>query len=247
LQGLLTFAQGDALREMHEVVAWTMLVVVAMHILGVILSSVFDRENLPAAMIRGRKRAAESEQSVSLAGNAAIAILVVLAGFAAWYFRGYFNTARDVPYLPFVGPALAMDAQWQHECGSCHLAFHPSLLPARSWQVMLGEQDHFGEDLAFDAKAVASLSSYASAHSAEHAETPTAWKIASRTPAGSTPLRIIETPYWKRRHAGVTDADWQRVKKIDCAGCHLDAELGTFEPGAIRIGRTSGNARKDGA
>jgi hypothetical protein len=91
------------------------------------------------------------------------------------------------------------------------------------------------------------LSSYASAHSAEHAETPTAWKIASRTPAGSTPLRIIETPYWKRRHAGVTDADWQRVKKIDCAGCHLDAELGTFEPGAIRIGRTSGNARKDGA
>jgi hypothetical protein len=112
---------------------------------------------------------------------------------------------------------------------------------------MLGEQDHFGEDLALDAMAVASLSSFAGAHSAEHAETPTAWKIASRTPASSTPLRIIETPYWKRRHAGVTDADWQRVKKIDCAGCHLDAELGTFEPGAIRIGKTSGNARKDGA
>ena len=136
LQGLLTFAQGDALREVHEVLAWAMLAVVAMHILGVVVSSLSDRENLPVAMIRGRKRAVESEQSVSLAANAAIAMLVVLAGFAAWYFRGYFKTARDVPYLPFAGPALAMDAQWQHECGSCHLAYHPSLLPARSWQAM---------------------------------------------------------------------------------------------------------------
>jgi cytochrome b len=246
LQGLLTFAQGDAMREMHSVLAWTMLVVVAVHILGVVVSSLSDRENLPVAMIRGRKRAVESEQSVSLAGNAAIAMLVVLAGFAAWYFRGYFKTSGDAPYLPFAGPALAMDPQWQHECGSCHLAFHPSLLPARSWQAMLTEQDHFGEDLALDAKVVASLSSFAAAHSAEHAETPMAWKIASRTSASSTPLRITEIPYWTRRHAGVADADWKRVKKIDCGGCHLDAELGTFEPGAIHIGKTAGSARKEG-
>jgi cytochrome b len=246
LRGLLTFAQGDALREVHEVLAWTMLVVVATHLLGVVVSSLSDRENLPAAMIRGRKRAAATEQSVSLAGNAAIAMLVVLAGFAAWYFRGYFKATRDVPYLPFVGPALATDGQWQHECGSCHLAFHPSLLPARSWQAMLEQQDHFGEDLALDAGVAASLSSYARAHSAEHVETAAAWKIASRTPAESAPLRITETPYWKVRHADVTDADWQRVKKIECAGCHLDAELGTFEPGAIHIGKVSGGVRKEG-
>ena len=246
LQGMLTFGQGAGLREVPTVLAWTMLAIVALHILGVVVSSFSDRENLPVAMIRGRKRAA-NEQSVSLAGNAAIAMLVVLAGFAAWYFRGYFKATRDVPYLPFVGPTLAMDPQWQHECGSCHLDFHPSLLPARSWRAMLEEQDHFGEDLALDAKVVASLSSFAAAHSAEHAETPTAWKIASRTPAASTPLRITELSYWKRRHAEVTDADWQRVKKVDCAGCHLDAELGTFEPGAIHIGKTSGSAPKAGA
>ena len=247
LRGVLTFAEGDALREVHEVLAWTMLVVVTLHILGVVASSLLERENLPVAMIRGRKRAAESEQSVSLAANAAIAMLVVSVGFAAWYFRGYFKTARDVPYLPFTGPALAMDAQWQHECGSCHLAFHPSLLPVRSWQAMLAQQDHFGEDLALDPAIVAALSSYAGAHSAEHAETPTAWKIASRTPADSTPLRITDIAYWKRRHADVTEADWQRVNKVDCGGCHLDADLGTFEPGAIHIGKTSGNTGKEGA
>jgi cytochrome b len=247
LRGLLTFAEGDAVREVHEVLAWTMLVVVTMHILGVVVSSLLERENLPAAMIRGRKRAADSEQSVSLAANAALAMLVVSMGFTAWYFRGYFKTARDVPYLPFTGPALAMDAQWQHECGSCHLAFHPSLLPARSWEAMLRQQDHFGEDLALEPAIVASLSSYAGAHSAEHAETPTAWKIASRTPKNSMPLRITEIAYWKRRHADVTEADWQRVKKVDCGGCHLDADLGTFEPGAIQIGKTSGNTRKEGA
>ncbi len=246
LQGLLTFAQGDALREVHSVLAWTMLAVVAVHILGVVVGSLSDRENLPAAMIGGRKRAPANEQSVSLAGNAAIALLVVLAGFAAWYFRGYLKAAREVPYFPFAGPVLAMDAQWQHECESCHLAYHPSLLPARSWQALLARQhDHFGEDLALDAQVVASLSSFAGAHSAEHAETPAAWKIASRTPAASTPLQITETPYWKRRHAEVGDADWQRVKKIDCGGCHLDAEQGTFEPGAIHIGKPPVNARSN--
>jgi hypothetical protein len=170
----------------------------------------------------------------------------VLAGFFAWHFRGYFKTARDIP-LPAVRAGARHGRTWQHECGSCHLAFHPSLLPARSWQEMLRQQDHFGEDLALDTEVVAALSSFATAHSAEHAETPAAWKIASRTPASSTPLRITETSYWKGRHGSVADADWQRVKRIDCGGCHLDAELETFEPGAIRIGKPSGNPRSDGA
>lgn len=248
LRGVLSYAQGDALREAHEVLAWTMLAVVVVHLVGVAVSSFVDAENLAGAMIRGRKRAPAGEASVSLAGNAAVALLLGLVAFAAWYFRGYLEASRDDPYRPFVGPVLASDAQWEHECASCHLGFHPSLLPARSWQTMLAQQqDHFGEELALDARVVASLSAFATAHSAEHFETPAAWKIASRTPANSTPLRITDTRYWKRRHADLADAVWTRVKKIDCAGCHLDAALGTFEPGAIRVGRSSALAAGKGA
>ena len=71
--------------------------------------------------------------------------------------------------------------------------------------------------------AVASLSSYASAHSAEHAETPGAWKIASRTPASSTPLRITEMPWWIGAHEEVNFAGIEatRVRSAsNCLGCH---------------------------
>jgi cytochrome b len=240
LRGLLTYAQGDTVREAHEVLAWAMLAVVVAHLAGVAVSSVADAENLPGAMLRGRKRAPAGTQPVVPAANAAIVLLLILTGFGAWYFRGYLKATGQQPYLPFPGPVLATDAAWQRECGSCHLAFHPSLLPARSWQALLRQQDdHFGEDLALDARTVASLSGFATAHAAERLDTPAAWNIASRTPADSTPLRITETRYWQRRHSVLADSDWKRVKKVDCAGCHLDAERGTFQPGAIRVGGAS--------
>ena len=34
------------------------------------------------------------------------------------------------------------------ECGSCHLAFAPSMLPASAWKRMMGDlANHFGDDL----------------------------------------------------------------------------------------------------
>ncbi|MDD2399591.1 MAG: cytochrome C, partial [Sulfurovum sp.] len=37
------------------------------------------------------------------------------------------------------------------ECGSCHFAFQPGLLPERSWTKMLSNlADHFGSDAALE-------------------------------------------------------------------------------------------------
>jgi cytochrome b len=51
-------ATGGAewLEEAHEVLAWTFLAAVVVHVVGVVLSSVLHRENLVTAMITGGKR-----------------------------------------------------------------------------------------------------------------------------------------------------------------------------------------------
>lgn len=38
-------------------------------------------------------------------------------------------------------------ANWKAECGSCHIAFEPGLLPSESWvKMMAGLDKHFGAD-----------------------------------------------------------------------------------------------------
>ena len=42
-------------------------------------------------------------------------------------------------------------AAYTQECGACHLAYPPSLLPARSWQrLMTGLDRHYGSDASLD-------------------------------------------------------------------------------------------------
>lgn len=241
LAGLLERPAGKIMREVHEVIAWAGVALIALHIAGVIAESRVHHENLVRAMLDGRKDGDPAAAIPSARGVVALALCVVLAVFAAWYFRIYAQATPEQPAVPYTSPALSLDAQWKSECGSCHLAYHPSLLPARSWQALFARQaDHFGEDLALDAGVVAALSGYAQAHAAEQGASEAAIKIAAELPAGSTPLRITDTPYWRRKHAEVEATVWKSAPvhgKGDCAACHRDAEAATFEDAAMHIPR----------
>jgi cytochrome b len=48
---------GESAEALHEFVAWTLLAMIALHILAVILMSVIERENLIRAMVSGTKPA----------------------------------------------------------------------------------------------------------------------------------------------------------------------------------------------
>jgi cytochrome b len=47
----------DWVRHVHSAAANLALILIPLHVLGVILSSVIERENLVRAMVTGRKRA----------------------------------------------------------------------------------------------------------------------------------------------------------------------------------------------
>jgi cytochrome b len=254
--GLISIGAAAWSKRAHEVLAILMMVTVGGHLTGVAVGTWLHKENLPMSMVTGRKEAPDDALASRPFHAAAAVMALVVAAFGAWWFfyawhepvraqlglgQGPGNSRPGLPHVAFVGRALADDPVWREECGSCHLAFHPNLLPARSWKlIMAGQGQHFGADLALDAPTAAALQAFLVRNAAESSTTEAAFKINRSVPSSMTPLRITETPYWVDKHRGIRGSDWQQpmVKsRSNCAACHMDAVAGTFEDAAMRIPR----------
>jgi cytochrome b len=83
-------AGADWLEDVHETLAELMLVLVAVHVAGVLVSSWLHRENLVLAMITGRKPVAPSEE-IRRAWHG-VAALMLVAVFGFWWLQW-----RDAP------------------------------------------------------------------------------------------------------------------------------------------------------
>jgi cytochrome b len=240
LASWMGIATGRVFKKLHEASAIFMLLVVAGHVAGVVLESLAHKENLARSMVTGFKSAPSASTS-SLPHRAVAAVLVLaLTAFGAWWFSYELRAPRKASAaVAFVGPTLTDNVQWREECGSCHLSFHPSLLPKRSWEKLLAQQSqHFGVDLGLDSATTASLLKYALNNAAEKHQTEPAFKIDSSLQANAVPMRITETPYWTKKHSEILAVDWKLPwikSKTHCEACHQDAQVGTFEDGAMRI------------
>lgn len=84
--GFLTFNEigGDRFEEAHEVFANAWLALVALHVLGVIFSSVVQRENLVRAMFTGYKGGAADDSNVRPLRGLGVAIAAAILGFWTW-------------------------------------------------------------------------------------------------------------------------------------------------------------------
>ncbi|GAB4214681.1 MAG: cytochrome b/b6 domain-containing protein [Rhodoferax sp.] len=251
--GWMTFAQARWAKNAHELAANAMLLVVMGHLAGVVVESLLHKENLARAMVNGHKLAEDGTPVAKPHRLLAALMALAMVGFAVWWF--YYAIDRKIdtqpwhvaletgigeePHVKFTGKALPDNATWREECSSCHGVFYPALLPARSWQAIMAQQDqHFGTDLGLDAETVKTVQEFLVANAAERHQVEAAYKIETSIPAKQTPLRVTETPYWTKKHREIAAADWTNpaVKsKSNCAACHSDADDGWFEDGAMHI------------
>lgn len=130
-------------------------------------------------------------------------------------------------YPPVTDPLV------REECGSCHLAFAPSMLPAKSWARIMGDlENHFGTDASIDPAANLRITRYLSENSADTGGQRYGAKLIRGVSSESPPLRITELPKWVREHSGISARTWKRKDvgtKSNCLACHLDAERGYYD------------------
>jgi cytochrome b len=73
---------GEAAEDVHELVAWTLLAFVGLHIAAVLVMSLIERENLVRAMITGSKAAARHPGARDSRRPGPLALIVVTAVLA---------------------------------------------------------------------------------------------------------------------------------------------------------------------
>ncbi len=239
LAGLFTIEQGDKIHGWHKWLAWVWLGVIVLHLAGVALMSALQRENLVLAMVSGNKEGglAEAEpENSNRTGQVMLALIVIYS--IAWFFP-YLLSSEDAPYFPFVDTSLVQNEEWHDNCDSCHVAYHPSLLPAHSWQRLFDEEmHHFGEGLYLDIETMVILRNYAVNNSAENTNREVSWRTVKSLGPHEHPNRISETPYWEAVHKHLGEDIWDGYGiygKADCAACHLDAETGGFMNGGMHV------------
>ena len=225
---------GFAARQVHELIAFFVLALIAAHLGGVMFESRRARENLALAMLTGVKEIRPGDAPVRARPARVVAAALLSAALASSLVAANAGlSARPVPGLP----VAQIDPTTARECGACHMAYPPSALPASAWRaLMAGLPDHFGEDASLDPATAAQIEGWLTAHAAETVETLPARVFARPDP--KAPFTLTATPAWKRFHADLPEALFASkpvASRSNCAACHADAASGRFSPFAIAI------------
>lgn len=174
-------------------------------------------------------------------------LLSAVLGFGLYGITGSLASGRydddddDDRYRSVAGMSWIVDerfALYQEECGSCHLAYPPQLLPPPSWRrIMDGLEDHFGENAELDdashRQIAEFLSELSTPRSGEYR------RVLRNLDAQKAPLRITEMTYFKRKHREIPDRFVRGNDKVrsfsQCDACHRGAERGDYDEDRVVI------------
>ncbi len=126
------------------------------------------------------------------------------------------------------------NAEVKSECGECHMAYFPQMLPRKSWQRIFGELgDHFGEDASLDDKTLSSLRIYYLNNASDVSDLRAARKWQEDLSVGEAPERITTAPRFVRKHDELSPRVWSDPEvnsKANCGACHTNvAKTGDFD------------------
>ena len=118
---------------------------------------------------------------------------------------------------------------YTQECGACHTAYPPSLLPARSWQrTMDGLDKHFGTDASLDSATTQQLSAWLQAHAGTYK------RVREEPPED----RLTRSAWFERKHRKINPNVWQHpsIKSAaQCGTCHTRADEGDYGDDNVRF------------
>ncbi len=245
LKGFAGFSVGTTARHIHSILTFVLIGLVLLHLAGVWLESRMSGQSLVGAMITGKKRLpanpgreAASDWAIDGQRRARWPLALISLG-AAGIAIAFAGVAAD-SYSASGFVAMPPLKIYNTECGTCHEAYHPSLLPRASWAGLIVHLDnHFGEDASLDPETAKAIAAYLDKYASEAWDTEAANLLRKVDP--TDPSRMTATPFWRRKHSRIPTAIFKSSlvgSPANCQACHLDAASGRFDDQMIATPRS---------
>ncbi len=243
LAASLSWTTGRRAHGLHELLAWGVIGAVVLHLGGMLIESLHLRENLPAAMVTGLRRRPDAG-AVELPalrprrtlGAVAFVALVLLGG--AWL-ASTWGTAPSGWSSLDEHPDQAL---FEAECGSCHTLYHPSLLAADEWTLVMQTLDeHFGEDASLMPEPAERITALLIEHGNGTWDTEAANELRGQQDPAE-PMAVTSNRWWAEHHRDLEEAALASPdvrSPGNCEACHLDAVQGRFGGHRIDVPRSA--------
>lgn len=223
------YSNFKAFEELHKFCANALLVVILIHICGSLIDKFWNKNDSIDSMISGYKRTNQEENiALSLTQKVIFGFyLAFLFCFMLYLFYPHNVFLRSFEREIFASKDLK---EYTKECGSCHIAYAPYLLPKYSWDSMMRDlENHFGEDASLEQESHEVILKFLQQYSSDFVDTKFSSKIAKES--DSDKIAITKYHYWEVAHDNINPSIFkaQAIKsKANCQTCHKDAESGIF-------------------
>jgi cytochrome b len=233
------FREMEIFKEAHELFANLLLGVILLHVSGTLIDKFIKRGDAIDSMIHGYKQTKQEESiKINILQKTFGLIWIVCSLFALYYL--IFDKSNIFIANANVKQNYALlHSDFSKECGSCHIAFPPYLLPANSWDLMMSDlTNHFGDDASLDEPTTHSILSFLKKNSAENSTHQASLKILKSLKDKNSTIAITKTPYWIKKHKELEQdifASNEVKSKANCQACHQEIQNGLLENDLIKV------------
>lgn len=167
--------------------------------------------------------------------------VVLLGAGLSLGFYGLYNFWAGGESAGLRGGAISVsqDSVYLDECGACHLAYPPGLLPATSWRLLLDNlDDHFGDNAELEDNVRDHLNVYLQKEALEYGK-PTPFSRQLRNMPAQPLRRITSVPNFILDHRDSSEEIGASSRVIGfysyCENCHRSAADGDFSDPEIPL------------
>ena len=243
-KGILSFLNSSFFKEMelfgevHEIFTTLFMVLIIAHVSGVLLDRVLHKKQETLKSIVTGYKVTLKNESIKLNIYQKMFSLLMFIFFIGFLVFNFYNPKN----ILIASKYEKIDYKVQNElfvkeCASCHTLYPPSVLPKKSWELIMSDlENHFGDDASIDEESNKNILAFLLKNSAETSSMESSFKFLESI-QNQDIIALSKTTYWEKTHKDIPKELFENKNiksKTNCKACHSDIEKGLIEDENIK-------------